>query len=309
LLPGLEVYLSKNYGGYAQLVTAPQYPHSCLSFDSPARYVTTFSRAPESSLLFVVLRGRSRAEDVNWRVYVNEVKVSRVFKPQHVVRAQSEYYYAYVADITPIVRNSTSVDLIIKCHAPEARIEVAGLTLLVPDDFKNDVGVYLGISSIEGERSIEIGGNGFTVVSMIGRSRGGTVSLGNIAKEVSGSFELSEIVAGGAIQLRGLLDVYAVVVNKYSGTAPDVLVREVSEVGNKVRLLLANPGSYKVRNVDVKLLRGSSVLGRATLEYLTPGGSAEVILEKPSSPATGIKVTFEFSGQVFTRSLPLNSAG
>ncbi len=306
MLPGLEVYLSKSYSGYAQLVATPQYPHVCLSFDNPARYVTSLSRAPESSLLFVVLRGRSRIEDVSWRVYVNDVKVSRVFKPQHVVRTQSDYYYAYVADITPVTKGSTSIDLVIKCHAPDTHVEVAGLTLLIPEEFGSDVSIYLGISNVEGEHRLTVSGDGFSVISIVGQGRGGIITLGSATREVRGSFEFSDVVTSDTIQLRGPLDIYAIVVNKYVGIAPDVLVREISVANGKIRLLLANPGSYKVSNVDVRLLRGTSTVGRAGLSYLMPGGNIEVVLDNPSPPATGVKITFEFSGHVFTRSLPLN---
>lgn len=308
MLPGLEVYLSRNYSGYAQLVATPQYPHACLSFDNPAKYVMSLSRAPENSLLFVVLRGRSRIEDVSWRVYINEVKVARVFKPQHVVKTQNYYYYVYVADITPIMRGSTGIDLVIKCHAPDTHVEVAGLTLLVPDEFRSDVNIYLGVSNVEGEHKLTIGGDGFSVISIVGQSRGGAVTLGSITREVRGYFEFSNVVTNEVVQLQGPLDVYAIVMSKYAGIAPDVLVREISITDGKIRLLLANPGSYKVSNVDVRLLRGTFTVGRTGLSYLMPGGSIEVVLDNPGPSATWVKIAFEFSGHVFTRSLSLNSS-
>lgn len=306
MLPGLESYLSDEQTGYAVLVVGPQYPHACASFEHPARYTVSIKGNPERSLLFVVLRGRDRVEDISWRVYVNEVKVSRVFKPQHIVGVRSDTYYVYVADVSPVIRSSGAAELLVKCHARDTFVESAGLVTLLPNEHRGKVGVYIGVSRIEGELSLQLGGQGgFSMVSMAGRGEGGNIVTAGVPRRINGVFEISELVLDNQVGIRGPVSVYAMVTNTYSGRPPDVHLSSVSADRGKVRLVLANPGDYGIDGVDLRLMRGTQAVGKLTIRQIGPRESVEVALDRLAPGVNSIKVAYEFAGHSFTRVLPL----
>lgn len=305
MLPGLENYLSDDRTGYAVLTVGPLNPHACASFERPARYTVSVGGNPEKSLLLVVLRGREREEDISWRVYVNEVKVSRAFKPQHTLAAQDGLYYAYVADVSPVVRSSGTVELTIRCHARDTFVEAVGLATLLPSAVPGRATVYAGVSKVEGEHSLRVAESGFSLLSMVGRGEGGEVSVCGTPKRVSGTFELSEMLADNLVSLRGPLKVYAAVVNVFAGRPPELSASVVSVEPERVRLLLANSGDYPVENVDLRLLRGAQAVGRLFLGRVKPRETADVVLDGPTPGATALKISYEFSGQQFVRMLRL----
>jgi len=306
LLPGLEKYLSDERSGYAMLVAGPQYPHTCSSFEYPARYTMSIKENSDTSLLFVVLRGRDRVEDINWRVYVNEVKVSRVFKPQHSLEIRGDLYYVYVADVSPITKSTNTVELLVKCHARDVRIESTGLVALLPGELQSRVGVYVGVSRIEKEYSLYVGEYGFSVVSIVGRGNGGTITSNGMSKKVNNSFEISELLSNNRIDIAGPVNVYAMVVNAYAGKPPDISIPSIIVEPEKVKLILTNTGDYAISNVELKLLRGTQAVQRLTMRKIGPRESSEVELNKPAPGATAIKIAYEFSGYVFTRVIQLS---
>lgn len=306
MLPGLENYLSDERTGYAVLAVGPQYPHACTSFEYPARYTVPIKGNPDRSLLFVVLRGRDRAEDISWRVYVNEVKVSRIFKPQHYLRTRSDLYYVYIADVSPITRSIGTTELLVKCHARDTYIESAGLVTLLPNEHQSRVSVHIGVSRIEGELGLRLGEQGFSVVSMTGRGEGGTIVTSGVPRRVNGVFELSELLLDNQVGIRGPVNVYAVVTNTYTGKPPDICTSGVSVEPERIKLVLTNPGDYGIGGIDLRLLRGTQAVGKLTIKQIGPRESVELTLDKPAPLVNSIKVTYEFAGHAFTRVLPLN---
>lgn len=305
LLPGLENYLSDDRTGYAVLNVGPLSPHACTSFEHPARYAVTVKGVPERSLLLVALRGRDRAEDISWRVYVNEVKVSRVFRPQHLFAAQDGYYYTYVADVSPVVRSAGTVELAIRCHGRDTFVEAVGLVTLTRSGAPARAGVYAGVSRVWGDLSLRLADSGFSVLSMVGRGEGGEISVGGAARRVSGLFELTELLRDNLVSLRGPLNVYAVVANVFTGRQPELSIDGLSTNPGRVKFTLVNSGDYPVESVDLRLLRGTQAVSRLSLERVGPRESVDVVLEGPTSGASAVKVSYEFSGQVFVRVLRL----
>ncbi|MEM2413857.1 MAG: hypothetical protein QW109_04490 [Sulfolobales archaeon] len=308
LLPGLEKYLSDERSGYAMLAVGPQYPHTCSSFEYPARYTISIRENSDTSLLFLVLRGKDRAEDINWRVYVNEVKVSRVFKPQHFLEIRGDLYYVYVADVSPIVKGANTIELLVKCHARDVRIESTGLVSLLPDESKSRVGVYLGISRVEKEYSLQVGERGFSVISIVGRGSGGAITIGGTSKKINNSFEISELLLDNRVDIAGPINVYAMVVNAYTGKPPDISLSSILVEPDKIRLTLTNSGDYVASNIELKLLRGTQAVQRLTINRMEPKESSEIELSKPVTGATAIKIVYEFSGYTFTRVVQLGQS-
>lgn len=306
MLPGLESYMNEERSGFAALALGSQYPHACTSFDQPARYSVSVGGSPERSLLFVVLSGKDRVEDINWRIYVNEVKVSRVFKPQHFLKTRSDLYYAYVADVSPVTKNTETVEILVKCHAASTLVESAGLVLLLSEEFQSKVGIHIGISRVEGEYSLRLA-DGFSVISIAGRGEGGTITAGGSSKKVNSLFEFSELVTDNSVSIRGPANVYVVVTNTYAGRMPELLIEDSSVEPDRVRVVLANTGDYSASNVDLRLMRGTTSVSRSFLKQVRPKESLELALSKPASDIGAIKVTYEFSGHVFTRVFPIKS--
>ena len=300
LLPGLESYISGEHRGYAAVAVGSYYPHACSSFDHPVRYAASLRAKPARSLLFVVVRGRSRVEDVSWRVSVNEVKVSRVFKPQHVLRAPDASYYVYVADVSPALRDTANVELVLRCHAYDTHVEAAGFVSLLPGDFQSRVAAYLGVSRVDGGLTLRVAEGGFSLVSVIGRGRGGSMEINGTTRELNGLFEVSELARDNTVHVRGPADVYAIVTTTLPGRPAELVVSGVRSGPGKLRLELANPGDYPVDNVVVRLLRGAQVASAATLSRIGPRGAVEVDLDLPVTDAT-VKVTYEFCGHEFSR--------
>ncbi len=297
--------MSNDSTGYAVLSVGPLSPHACVSFERPARYTVSVKGSPEVSLLLVVLRGRDRVEDISWRVYLNEVKVSREFKPQHILPLRGTLHYVYVADVTPVARGAETVELAIRCHAGDTFVEAAGLVSLLPGERPARARVYAGVSRIEGDRDLRVADTGFSVLSLVGRSDGGAISAGGVLRKISGLFEFSELLTDNAVDLRGPLSVYAAVSNTFEGRPPEVTVSVAPAEPKRLKLVLANPGDYPAEGVDLRLLRGAQTVGRLDLRRLKPRESIDVVLDDPASEATAVKVSYEFSGQQFMRMLRL----
>ncbi|MEM1930891.1 MAG: hypothetical protein QW780_02820 [Sulfolobales archaeon] len=308
LLPGLEKYLSDELFGYAMLVAGPQYPHTCSSFEYPARYIISIRENSNASLLFLVLRGRDRAEDISWRVYINGVKVSRVFKPQHFLEIRGDLYYAYVADVSPVVKDANTIEILVKCHAKDTRIESTGLVALLPGETKSRVSAYLGVSRVEGGYSLQVGERGFAIISIVGRGNGGTIAIGGTSKKINNSFEISELLPDNRVSISGPINVYAMVVNVYTGRPPDVSISSILAEQGKFRLTLTNSGDYVASNIELKFLRGAQAVQRLTIKRIGPKESSEIELSSPVARATAIKITYEFSGHTFTRIIQLGQS-
>ncbi|MCS7099142.1 MAG: hypothetical protein RMH84_02555 [Sulfolobales archaeon] len=304
MLPGLENYVDEEGLKYALLVLGPQYPHRCTSFDYPARYAVDIRGDAEKSLLFVVLRGRDRVDDISWRVYVNEVKVSRVFKPQHLLPLREGAYYVYVADTSPITRGIKTAEVVIKCHAPATQIESTGVVLLLPEEFKSRVGVHIGISRIENTYELQVPTQGFTVISMAGRGEGGAIAVGGSLRRFSVPFEHSEILTSGSVSIRGPLNFYTVVTNSYTGKPPEVVLSTYALDAGKVKLAVSNSGDYCIKNVEVKLLRGTQTISKLTIKSIKPREESTVVLDREPG-AVVAKVTYEFLGHFFTKTIPI----
>ncbi|MCX8184197.1 MAG: hypothetical protein RMI56_04870 [Sulfolobales archaeon] len=304
MLPGLESYIDEERSEYALLAVGPQYPHVCTSFDYPARYTVDIGESPEKSLLFVVLRGRNRVEDISWRVYVNEVKVSRVFKPQHSLVVRGDAHYVYVVDVSPAIRGVKTAEVVIKCHASDTQIESTGFVLLSPEEFKSKVSVYIGISRIESNYELRVPSQGFSVVSIAGRGEGGAVSIGSSIRKFNGLFELSELLSGGSVSIGGLINLYAVVINTYAGRPPEVVLDIHPLEVERVKLTISNSGDYSIKNTELRLLRGTQTISKLTIKSIKPREETSIVLDRRPG-ATMAKVTYEFSGHIFTKTIPL----
>jgi hypothetical protein len=303
LIPGLATYIDGELHGYASVVLAPPYPHPCLSFSQPARSSVSLRRSPTTALLFVVLRGRSKPEDVNWRVVVNGVKVSRVFKPQHVANL-GDFYYVYVADVTPVLSNTTYVDLYVGCHAYETYVEAVGIAGVYPEDFRSRVRVYAGLSRVASESSVDLGWGDFHVVGLVGSGRG-EVLLGSERAEANRVFELNHLTQSSRLTVRGSLSIYVVAVNSFSGRPPELLLEARRVEGGRVRLAVVNPSSYAVRGAELRIQRGGSTVHRVTLGDVGPGRVVELDVELPHTNGASAKLTYEFCGISFVRTVPI----
>lgn len=305
MIPGLTAYIDSELEGYASVTLAPPYPHPCLSFSQPARSSISLRRSPRVALLFVVLRGRSRPEDVSWRVLVNGVKVSRVFKPQHTANL-GEFYYTYVADVTPVLSSSTYADVYVGCHAYETYVEAVGIVGVYPEDFRSKVRVYAGISRVNPASSIDLGEGGFHVVWLVGSGRG-EVLVGLERAEVSQVFELGYLTQGSRLDLRGSLSIYVATASSLSGRPPELVLEARNVEGGRVRLAITNVGSYTARDAELRIQRGGNTVQRATLGDVKPGQVVEVDLELPSTSNASAKLTYEFCGISFVRLAPLTT--
>ena len=303
MIPGLTAYIDGELQGYASVAIAPPYPHPCLSFSQPARSSISLRRSPRVALLFVVLRGHSKPEDISWRVVVNGIKVSRVFKPQHIADL-GDLYYTYVADVTPALLSSTYADVYVGCHAYETYVEAVGIVGVYPEDFRSRVRVYAGVSRVSPAGSVDLGEGNFHVVGLVGSGRG-EVLVGSERAEVSQVFELSYLTSSSKLSLRGTLSIYVTTVSSLSGRPPELVLEARRLEGGKVRLAVANVGSYTARAAELKVQRGGSTIYRATLSDVKPGQVAEVVLELPSTNSASAKLTYEFCGITFVRLLPI----
>ncbi len=305
MIPGLATYIDGELQGYASVAVAPPYPHPCLSFSQPARFSISLRRSPRVALLFVILKGRLKPEDVGWRVVVNGVKVSRVFKPQHVANL-GDFYYTYIADVTPVLSSTTYADVHVGCHAYETYVEAVGVVGVYPEDFRSRVRVYAGVSKVNPTGSVDLGEGGFHVVGLVGSGKG-EVLAGPERAEVSQVFELSYLTSSSKLDLRGSLSIYVATVSSLSGRPPELELEARRLEGGVVRLAVANVGSYTARDAELRIQRGSSTLHRATLGDVKPGQVAEVVLELPSTNSTSAKITYEFCGITFVRLLPITT--
>ena len=290
--------------------------------DSYGFYV---DNALNPSLLALVVSSRGFSGNMTWKVALNEVTLTREFKPQTIVEIDDRVYAVQVFDISNITRTSGMYNLRIVCEAAEpiSINSVFILGALKSGNISATLSVGVGVLAVRpGEAiSLKLGQKKSIRNSLLliydSPSRRAKIKLGVGGKELSisgkvGTYELLlEDVDADEIKVMHkqsqlpyypkYFKIYGLLTYSTSIKGPDVGVKDItiSEDG-KLHVTLTNTGDVSAINVLLVGTHMGEVVFRDIIKEIKPQTVIERTYRvKPKYDNTLVRLIYQgLNGQV-----------
>jgi len=290
--------------------------------DSYGFYV---DNALNPSLLALVVSSRGFSGNMTWKVALNEVTLTREFKPQTIVEIDDRVYAVQVFDISNITRTSGMYNLRIVCEAAEpiSINSVFILGALKSGNISATLSVGVGVLAVRpGEAiSLKLGQKKSIRNSLLliydSPSRRAKIKLGVGGKELSisgkvGTYELLlEDVDADEIKVMHkqsqlpyypkYFKIYGLLTYSTSIKGPDVGVKDItiSEDG-KLHVTLTNTGDVSAINVLLIGMHMGEVVFRDMIKEIKPQTVIERTYRvKPKYDNTLVRLIYQgLNGQV-----------
>ncbi len=240
-----------------------------------------------------------------WKIAVDDVALTREFRPTVERSLDDGIHAAFVYDITSAIKNSEPTVRIVYDGKEPIRIECAlMLTIHRYNDFSSYLELYTDPKPVHGRLSISLGApqtfepNERELFLGFACSRPADLTIygvegEKIVRRLANGFNLVELKPSSSnieiepsASVNQLFNIYTALYTQY----PDLDVVAIAKEGTNVRATIVNKGNVAPDDVMVLLLRFGTRVASMKLDSIAPGESKEISLSIGSSsraPAAG----------------------